>query len=142
MVRRRRRCVAKGGASPKAARHMVRRLHVACNPHSPIGAVRGCCPAPEGAGVARQHNTSSVAVHWALRLGPPLLYFAITLVFLLPLPLRLGSTVIKESPDIWIHLWWMWQVRDSVLAGQNPYETLRVFHPTGAPLYLMGQDMV
>ena len=92
--------------------------------------------------MARQRNTSPVAANWPLRLGPPLLYFAITIVFLLPLPLRLGSTVIKESPDIWIHLWWMWQVRESVLAGQNPYETFRVFHPTGAPLYLMGQDMV
>jgi hypothetical protein len=98
---------------------------------------------PEGARVTQQPNTSSsVASVWFLRLGPPLLYLAITLVFLLPLPLHLSGMVIKESPDIWIHLWWMWQVRESVLAGQNPYETFRVFHPTGAPLYLMGQDMV
>ena len=87
------------------------------------------------------HQASAVP-RWLLRFGPPLLYLAITLVFLLPLPLHLADMVIKESPDIWIHLWWMWQVRESILHGQNPYETYRVFHPTGAPLYLMGQDMV
>lgn len=93
--------------------------------------------------MTRQPNTlSSASTVWLLRLGPPLLYFAIAFVFLLPLPLHLSSMVIKESPDIWIHLWWMWQVRESVLHGQNPYETVRVFHPSGAPLYLMGQDMV
>jgi hypothetical protein len=93
--------------------------------------------------VTQQPGTgSSAATGWFLRLGPPLLYFAITLAFLHPLPLHLSSMVIQESGDIWIHLWWMWQVRESVLAGQNPYETFRVFHPTGAPLYLMGQDMV
>jgi hypothetical protein len=76
------------------------------------------------------------------RFGLPVLFLALTLVLLWPLPLHLRSaTISANSPDIWIHLWWMWQVRESVLAGQNPYETMRVFHPTGAPLYLMGQDM-
>ncbi len=87
-------------------------------------------------------HQASAAPRWFLRFGPPLLYFAITIIFLLPLPLHLASMVIKESPDIWIHLWWMWQVREAILHGQNPYETVRVFHPTGAPLYLMGQDLV
>ena len=77
------------------------------------------------------------------RFGLPLLFLALTLLFLWPLPLHLRSaTISANSPDIWIHLWWMWQVREAILAGQNPYETLRVFHPTGAPLYLMGQDML
>lgn len=75
--------------------------------------------------------------------GLPLLYLALTLAFLWPLPLHLRSaTISADSPDIWIHLWWMWQVREAILSGQNPYETVRVFHPTGAPLYLMGQDML
>ncbi|MFN8514247.1 MAG: hypothetical protein U0841_16995 [Chloroflexia bacterium] len=78
-------------------------------------------------------TSSSSSTVWLLRLGPPLLYFAIAFVFLLPLPLHLSSMVIKESPDIWIHLWWMWQVRESVLHGQNPYETVRVFHRPAHP---------
>ena len=88
-------------------------------------------------------SPASGRARWFARLTPPLLYLAVTLVFLLPLPFHLGRAAISDrSPDIWIHLWWMWQVRESVLQGQNPYETMRVFHPTGAPLYLMGQDMV
>jgi hypothetical protein len=82
------------------------------------------------------------APHW-WRFGLPLLFLALTLLFLWPLPPHLRSaTISADSPDIWIHLWWMWQVREAILAGQNPYETVRVFHPTGAPLYLMGQDML
>ncbi len=107
--------------------------------------------------MARQHSTATRASaplgdtslthvgaipRW-WRVAPALLYLAVTLIFVWPLPRQLGSaTVSADSPDIWIHLWWMWQVRESILGGQNPYETFRVFHPTGAPLYLMGQDML
>lgn len=80
---------------------------------------------------------------WLWRLGPPLLYLLITLVFVWPLPLHLADSAIRgESNDIWVHLWWMWQVRHSLLQGHNPYWSDLVFHPNGAPLYLMGQDMV
>jgi hypothetical protein len=85
---------------------------------------------------------SGFARRWLPRVAPFCGYLLIALVFLMPLPLRLTSAVIGDSSDIWIHLWWMWQVRESLLHGQNPYFSYRVFHPTGAPLYLMGQDMV
>lgn len=77
------------------------------------------------------------------RFGPPLLYLAVTLLFLFPLPLRLSSAVIRvKSNDVWEHLWWVWWVREALTSGQTPYVTDRLFHPTGAPLYLMGMDMV
>ncbi|HEU5329149.1 MAG TPA: hypothetical protein VFU78_13720, partial [Thermomicrobiales bacterium] len=85
---------------------------------------------------------SGFSRRWLPRVAPFCGYLLIALVFLMPLPLRLTSAVIGDSSDIWIHLWWMWQVRESLLHGQNPYFSYRVFHPTGAPLYLMGQDMV
>lgn len=96
-------------------------------------------PEPASAVVATPREESGRFVRYA----PPIFYLAVTLLFVWPLPMRLATHVVSaDSPDIWIHLWWMWQVRESVLHGQNPYETVRVFHPTGAPLYLMGQDMV
>jgi hypothetical protein len=97
-------------------------------------------PPPIAIAVASSRPTSTI---WLWRIVPPLLFLAITIVFVWPLPLHLSDTAIRgESNDIWVHLWWMWQVRDSLLHGHNPYWSNLVFHPFGAPLYLMGQDMV
>lgn len=78
----------------------------------------------------------------ALRCGPPLLYLAVALAFSWPLPLQFRSAVFGSSGDVWPHLWWLWWVREALGHGWNPYTTNLLFHPFGAPLYLMGMDLV
>lgn len=77
------------------------------------------------------------------RFGPPLFYLAVTFLFLMPLPLHFtGTTIRVKSNDVWEHIWWIWWVREALTNGRSPYLTDLLFHPTGAPLYLMGMDMV
>lgn len=76
------------------------------------------------------------------RLLPPLLYLGIALAFSWPLPLGFTTTVYGSSGDVWPHLWWVWWVGQALAEGHNPYRTSLLFHPFGAPLYLMGMDLV
>lgn len=77
-----------------------------------------------------------------VRLGPPLLYLGVALAFSWPLPLLFRSAVFGSSGDVWPHLWWLWWVRKALGGGRSPYTTTLLFHPFGAPLYLMGMDLV
>lgn len=109
----------------------------------PTGAKVGANPAPTPTGHAAAGAAHALHTGPFARFGPPLFYLAVTLLFLFPLPLRLDRAVIRvKSNDVWEHLWWVWWVREALTNGQTPYVTDRLFHPTGAPLYLMGMDMV
>jgi hypothetical protein len=68
------------------------------------------------------------------------LFFAIaSIVQTWPLAKHLGSniTVWWFFPyDAWQFLWNLWWVKDSVLAGRNPFHTEQLLYPQGSDLYL------
>lgn len=78
----------------------------------------------------------------AAKVTPIPLYVGIAIAFSWPLPSRFATAVYGSSGDVWPHLWWLWWVREALLQGHNPYTTSLLFHPFGAPLYLMGMDLV
>ncbi|HET8631272.1 MAG TPA: hypothetical protein VFL91_27955, partial [Thermomicrobiales bacterium] len=91
---------------------------------------------------AERGRQATTGARWAARLGPPCLYVLVAVLFSWPLPARLSTAVLGASNDVWAHLWWLWWVREALLHGHNPYVTDRLYFPYGAPLYLMGMDLV
>ncbi|HEX5501386.1 MAG TPA: hypothetical protein VFW96_02110 [Thermomicrobiales bacterium] len=98
-------------------------------------------PAP-AAGRQEAEARAPAGARWAARLGPPCLYLLVAIGFSWPLPSRLSSAVLGATNDVWAHLWWLWWVREALLHGHNPYVTDQLYFPYGAPLYLMGMDLV
>lgn len=69
-------------------------------------------------------------------LFPLLAYLLITLAVTFPLVLHLGTHLPGDGRDAWQNVWNYWWLRQSLAAGQNPYQTDLLYAPYGVPLYL------
>jgi hypothetical protein len=63
-----------------------------------------------------------------------LVYVSLTLVMTYPVVARLGTHLIGDGDDMWVHYWNNWWVRRVLREGGDLYHTNLLFHPTGVSL--------
>jgi hypothetical protein len=63
-----------------------------------------------------------------------LVYVSLTLVMTYPVVTRLGTHLIGDGDDMWVHYWNNWWVKRVLQGRGNLYHTDLLFHPTGVSL--------
>lgn len=63
-----------------------------------------------------------------------LVYVSFTLVMTYPVVARLGTHLIGDGDDMWVHYWNNWWVKRVLQGGGDLYHTNLLFHPTGVSL--------
>src|SRR3989338_8568269 len=71
-----------------------------------------------------------------------IMYAFLTIILTYPSVLNLTSKVIGSGGDIWVYLWNMWWVGESLFElGISPYYTYYMFYPTGVSLAYMTMSL-
>ncbi|MGD2144326.1 MAG: hypothetical protein PVF54_07605 [Anaerolineae bacterium] len=66
--------------------------------------------------------------------GALLAYAVLTVVMTWPVVSRLGTHLVGDGDDMWVHYWNGWWVKQVLDQGGSPYYTDLLFHPTGVSL--------
>ncbi|HJN76061.1 MAG TPA: hypothetical protein QGF58_19170 [Myxococcota bacterium] len=72
---------------------------------------------------------------WLLALG---VYALGSVVFTLPMPLELDSSIWGDRFDAWTTIWLIWHLADGILSGQLQEVTELIFYPVGYNLWSFG----
>lgn len=75
----------------------------------------------------RQRNTVPL-------LGVTLVYALLTILMTWPVAAQLGTHLVGNGDDLWVHFWNGWWVKQVLQQGGTPYRTNLLFHPVGVSL--------